>query len=551
MNSQTKKHFAAILVGFSITFFFGACGPETEENLDEVSDSAKENKNNLLDGRGKTPPPPKADDKKTPPEKTKKDPTKPEIEKREETPKPTEPEVEKGGCGDGKRKVEAEECDDGNRVNGDGCNSNCRSEAKIMASARTTLDVGYGHVCMIDSKTIQLKCWGLNDFGQLGQGNTAEIGDGVGVAVSTSGAVNIGSGMSTELVAAGGDSESASTCIINNKNEVKCFGDNAFGQLGQGSTSDLGDSPSELGSDLNIVDLGAGNTATDIDSGARHQCALIDNGDVKCWGHNDAGQLGQGHTNTLGDDANEMGHSLSPIPLGADVEALAVGGKHSCVITVNREVKCWGLNDKGQLGQDNTLNIGDEPEEMAALGAVNLGPGRKAKAIAAGTNHSCALLDNATVKCWGLNSSGQLGQDSTLSLGDELGEMATILPVNLGNGRAATAIAAGENYTCALLDNKSIKCWGENSAGQLGQNSLTNLGDEVGEMAALSGIELGDGRKGAIIAAGGNTTCALLDDQSLKCWGKNTFGQLGQGNTTDIGDAAGEMKSLVPIKTGF
>ncbi len=554
MNSQTKKHFAAILVGFSITFFLSSCGPDTEENLDEVSDSAKNNKSNILDGRGKNKPTSPADnknEKKDPPPATEPEDKKPEIEKRDETPKTPEAEPEKAGCGDGKRKVEIEECDDGNQVNGDGCNSNCRSEAKIVASTRSSLDVGYAHVCFIDEETVQLKCWGRNNLGQLGLGTTANVGDGVGTTVALAETINVGMGLSTEMVVAGGDEGSASTCVITNKNEVKCFGDNGFGQLGQGNTSNLGDAPSELGNNLSIVELGSGRTAMDIDSGARHQCALLDNGDVKCWGFNDAGQLGQGNTNTLGDEANEMGASITSVALGADAKTIALGAKHSCVIMANKSVKCWGLNANGQLGQDHKNNLGDNPEEISLLAEVNLGVGRTAKAIAAGAAHTCVLLDNGTVKCFGLNANGQLGQDHTLSLGDESGEMANIGPINLGIGRVATAITAGENYSCALLDNKSVKCWGENNFGQLGQNSITSLGDESGEMATLAPINLGAGRLATKIAAGGSTTCALLDDNSLKCWGKNSYGQLGQGDTSDMGDGAGEMTALAAIKTGM
>ena len=390
------------------------------------------------------------------------------IKKKEEnkTPTATAPDANEGaesGCGDGKRQAE-EDCDDGNRVNGDGCNSSCRNETIIVASARSSLDVGYAHVCLIGKKHHQLKCWGFNDYGQLGQGNTAEIGDGVGKAITASAPINIGTGLSTALVSAGGEIVSGSTCVITNKNDVKCFGDNVAGQLGQGSTSNLGDGRNEQGNKLNIVDLGRGRTAIDIDSGARHQCALLDNGDVKCWGLNDEGQLGQGNTLNLGDAPNEMGENLKAIALGAKAKTIAVGAKHSCVITDTDTVKCWGLNANGQLGQDNLENLGDDPKEIAHLEAIDLGVDRTAKAIAAGGAHTCALLENGDVKCWGLNASGQLGQDSTASLGDEAGEMANIASVNLGLNRTALAITAGENHTCALLDNKTIKCWGENSS---------------------------------------------------------------------------------------
>jgi len=127
---------------------------------------------------------------------------------------------------------------------------------------------------------------------------------------------------------------------------------------------------------------------------------------------------------------------------------------------------------------------------MDLLPVVNLGTGRTATAIAAGQYHTCALLDNASVKCWGRNYYGQLGIDNTTNMGDNTGEMAVLPTVNLGTGRTATAIAAGDYHTCALLDNASVKCWGWNTDGQLGIDNTTHMGDDTGEMAVLPSIDL-------------------------------------------------------------
>ncbi len=113
--------------------------------------------------------------------------------------------------------------------------------------------------------------------------------------------------------------------------------------------------------------------------------------------------------------------------------------------------------------------------------------------------------------------------------------------IDLGTGRTATAIASRFYHTCALLDNASVKCWGHNNYGQLGIGSTTNMGDNSGEMAQLTGINLGTGRTATAIDAGQEHTCALLDDASVKCWGYNNVGQLGIDNATTMGDAAGEM----------
>ena len=127
---------------------------------------------------------------------------------------------------------------------------------------------------------------------------------------------------------------------------------------------------------------------------------------------------------------------------------------------------------------------------MASLSAVNLGTGRTATAISAGHSHSCALLDNEAVKCWGQNYYGQLGIDSTTTTGYSSGGMASLSAVNLGTGRTATAIGTGYYHSCAKLDNGDLKCWGYNNYGQLGIDSTTNIGDSSGEMASLDAIDL-------------------------------------------------------------
>ena len=127
---------------------------------------------------------------------------------------------------------------------------------------------------------------------------------------------------------------------------------------------------------------------------------------------------------------------------------------------------------------------------MAQLTGINLGTGRIATAISAGVWHTCALLDNAAVKCWGYNTYGRLGIDNTTTMGDNSSEMAVLPSIGLGTGRIATAIAAEGNHSCALLDNASVKCWGRNNKGQLGIDNTTNLGDNTGEMAVLPSIDL-------------------------------------------------------------
>ncbi len=390
-----------------------------------------------------------------------------------------------------------------------------------------------------------VKCWGNDASGQLGLDTTAQLGDQPG-EMAALGTVNLGAGRTATAVTTGPNH----TCALLDNGAVKCWGAGASGRLGQGSTATLGDQAGEMAA-LQPIDLGAGRTATAVVAGASYTCALLDNGTVKCWGLGTTGTLGQDSTDTLGDQAGEMA-ALPPINLGAGRTALAItaAGTHSCALLDDHTIKCWGSNANGELGQGSTANLGDQAGEMAALTPVDLGAGRTALSVTAGANHTCALLDDHTVKCWGANASGQLGQDSTANLGDQAGEMAALPAINLGAGRTATAVVAGDSQTCAILDNGTVKCWGAGGSGRLGQGSTANLGDQAGEMAALPAIDLGAGRTAVAITTGTSHTCAVLDNGTVKCWGSGSSGQLGQGSTATLGDQPGEMAALTAVNLG-
>jgi alpha-tubulin suppressor-like RCC1 family protein len=190
-----------------------------------------------------------------------------------------------------------------------------------------------------------------------------------------------------------------------------------------------------------------------------------------------------------------MGDALAPIGLGVDrrAEAITVGGAHTCALLDDASVKCWGGNSYGQLGLGDSEHRGDQPGELGdVLPSVDLGPGTRAVAIAAGAFHSCALLADGSVRCWGYNLYGQLGQGDTRSLGDQPGELGEdLLPVALGSGRRAVSLVCGSLHVCALLDDRSVQCWGWNQAGALGLADDQPRGDEPGEMGdALPTVEL-------------------------------------------------------------
>jgi alpha-tubulin suppressor-like RCC1 family protein len=344
----------------------------------------------------------------------------------------------------------------------------------------------------------------------------------------------------------GGDSH---VCVLLDGGDVKCWGRNDVGQLGQGNTDSIVDDIGELDV-LGTIDLGTGRTATQLAMGRRHTCAVLDNGDVKCWGRNSSGQLGLGNTANRGDGPGEMGDALPAIDLGTGVEVVQIASYNdtNCVITTTAQVKCWGSGASGVSGYGSTATRGDGPGEMGdALPFVQLGTGRLAVDITVAFEHACALLDDGSVKCWGDNAFGNLGQGNTADRGDGPGEMGDALPTVPLGGTKVLDLDSGARHTCARFVDGTVKCWGRNSDGQLGYGDTNNRGDNGGEMgAALLTVAVGTGRTVTDIEGGGNHTCASLDDGSLKCWGYNGEGQSGQGNNQFLGDGPGEMGDALP-----
>jgi len=305
-----------------------------------------------------------------------------------------------------------------------------------------------------------------------------------------------------------------------------------------------------MGNSLYSVDLGTGRKATSVVAGEHHNCVILENGQIKCWGQNVNGQLGLGDTNNRGDDHGELGDALPVVDLGANRTAkfLAAGQYHTCALLDNAQVKCWGHNDRGQAGWGDTTPRGEKPGQMGdALAAVDMGK-RSVLHISSVGGHTCVILDDKKVKCWGENDKGQLGQGDRLPRGFVQRQLGDRLPyVDLGTGRTAKIIAAGLEHTCALLDNGQVKCWGHNNFGQLGLGHLQTVGDSHDQMGdALPSVDLGSGRTATFLAAGHHHNCARLDNGELKCWGYNGQGQLGLGDMNNRGDSAGEMGDALP-----
>jgi alpha-tubulin suppressor-like RCC1 family protein len=344
------------------------------------------------------------------------------------------------------------------------------------------------------------------------------------------GPVDVGAGRTVTALAAG-DSHS---CAVLDDRSVRCWGFAFDGELGYGNQSVVG--IDETPGSHAPVDLGIGRSATAITAGSRHTCAILDDGSVRCWGLGTSGQLGYGNLNSIGDD--ESPGSVGPVSFGAvahTARAITAGGDHTCAILDDGTVRCWGAGGAGQLGYGDTAAVLD-PGAPGAPGPVDLGAGRTAAAISAGDAHTCAILDDGSVRCWGLGDSGQLGYGNRNSIGDNPAETpATAGPVDLGAGRTAIAISAGGNHTCAVLDDGSVRCWGSGVSGELGYGNLDSIGDDE-TPGSVGAVDIGTGRTARAISSGALHTCARLDDGSVRCWGDGGVGRLGHCDQATIGD---------------
>lgn len=441
------------------------------------------------------------------------------------------------------------------------------TRAGVRLRARALEAFEYHSFCAIlddpDPNTSGLKCWGSNDYCELGIGSAdsgrgaepGSLGDKlewIDIGTTASGAVRKAVALASGF---------QSICALGDDGVVKCWGTNRSGELGIGATGDPRScSPADMGN-AGLVSLPA--PAVAIAARREHACAVLMTGATTCWGVNTFGQLGTGDTTArvspsealvfppgftperlvLGDDhscaisadkrvecwGSDQKGQLGPqaandrhVPgpdlrvQGAPVDVVAAGGNHTCAILSGGALKCWGRNAEGQLGVGDATNRGDRPGQMGdALSAVVLDVG--ATAVAAGAAHTCAVLASGAVRCWGAGDGGQLGQGTTSSI-------ATPSPP-LGLPGAASAIAAGDDFSCALLTDGRVFCWGGGARGQLG------TGDLLSHTAPGSPVTL-PGKARALVTGSGHA-CAVLENQTLACWGANDAGQLGVGDMQD------------------
>ncbi|MBD8528263.1 PD40 domain-containing protein [Pseudomarimonas arenosa] len=428
-----------------------------------------------------------------------------------------------------------------------------RAESRPAVPLAEVTDVAMGrrHTCALTGSGIA-RCWGGNETGQLGLGDSSTVTVRVYPVVVP--------GLPSNLLDIGSGDEHS--CAITAARGLKCWGLNGAGALG--SDSELYQIPSPV--DV----IGLQGPVTAFSGGAEHSCALLSDGRVQCWGSNSRGQLG---------DGSNSDRRTAILVQGLPASALRIsgGGVHSCAQLSNGETWCWGANEFGQLG-DNSTQDRNRPVKVQALpsggrdlasaynancavsasGAVHCWgaqypllafdadsliaqpyPGFEQgfQSIAAGTFHFCALRSDGAVKCLGDGNEGQFGN------GPIDGSLGTDLVVGLADD--IVAVAAGGHHSCARADSGGLQCWGLNTEGQLGNGQSSRRAAPTPVADLDSGV--------AKVSTGGFFSCALTQGGGVKCWGYNGANQLGDG--TDLFryrpvDVLGLTSGVLALATG-
>lgn len=361
------------------------------------------------------------------------------------------------------------------------------ANSQVLLTSASKVAVGNEHTCAL-MNTGGVKCWGRGAEGQLGNGTF----DNRQIAIDV-----IGLAGNVVEIAAG----AMHTCALTNTGGVKCWGANYLAALGNNN-------PANSAVPMNVIGLESGIVA--IAAGAHFNCALTSAGGVKCWGDGSAGRLGNGSTTT------------SPIPtdvtgLNSGVIAISAGNDHACALTTGGAVKCWGSASEGKLGNGNVWpSFVTTPVDVVGLnsGVVK---------IDTSFSHSCATLAMGTIRCWGGNFYGQLGDNTTTS--QNVPVLASVVDSSFN------ALTLGNNKSCILTDVGGVKCWGGNS------NGIGNTPVDI------SGLQTGV----AFVDARHSHSCAVLSDNGrVVCWGSGVYGKLGNNRTTDSNVPVNVIQATLP-----
>jgi alpha-tubulin suppressor-like RCC1 family protein len=366
----------------------------------------------------------------------------------------------------------------------------CQANGRCVPAVRA-IDSGGMHTCAVLQENGQVSCWGSNVNGELGAVTADDKSRNPLTVPGISGAT---------AVSAGG----TFTCALLGDSTLRCWGANGVGQLGNGTMTDS----------LSPVDPGLVKV-TSVTAGYDFACARTSDGNIWCWGNNESGQLGNG--NTL-----KSSTPVQVLNLGTAINAIAAGYDFACAIIDDGTVRCWGDNYFGQLG-NGTFQPSTTPAVVSSLSGLS--SDRNALAATCGVpmegmkveGTTCAVMSDGTARCWGSYLMGALGNGAT----DD-----SNVPVTVSSLQRATALTAGYAFVCAVASAGSVWCWGSGSWGQLG-NGRTDSG-------VLTPVSVLNLTTVTTVSAGVHHVCALLADSTVKCWGSNSWGQLGTGSATEV-----------------
>ncbi len=387
------------------------------------------------------------------------------------------------------------------------------------------IDIGARHACAL-STAGTVRCWGQNVDGQLGYNDRIDVGDGApGRSIRDMGDVPVG-GRVTQISLG-----YLTTCALLDTGGVRCWGPGDNSRLGYEHLNDVG-AGDVGGSIIDNGDLPLGGKAIKIATlGGTGGCALLETGAVRCWG------LWHGHGNTT----QLRGAAIvaaGDVPIGTGpIVAIAGGYSHACALTQQGTVRCWGIGGDGELGYGDGLDVGTSGTDPTIAAAGDVPIGGTAVQISTGDMTTCAVLQGGTLRCWGANNGGQLGYNDTLSVADGTANRNIVDLGDVPVGKQVRSAWAGEQHTCAALVDDSVRCWGFNFVGQLGYDDTLNVGDGSRSIIAVGDVPVG-GPVLDVVTTDWDTgfTCARMVNRSLRCWGENSFGQLGRDHTLIIGD---------------
>ncbi len=341
-------------------------------------------------------------------------------------------------------------------------------QVTAVSGAGTTIEAGCNHTCAVyhDAQgESRLSCWGQSNFMQMPAEQEMKV--------------------SFLLMRAG----MGHTCILTADHSMLCWGYNRYGQLGDGTTRSRHELAPVAGMTQHVFYM---TTA----AGANHTCSVLDDGEAYCWGSNMWGQIGNGSL--------VLGPAPRRVPDLHAVRAVSAGQGFTCATPADGSLWCWGK-------RFNTSFISDasSPTRLSS-------PDSGVAAVQTGMEHSCVLMQDGSIRCWGSNDYGQLGDGSTYL------STTPVIVKNLGG--QARAVRVGDDFSCALLTDGVVRCWGRNNHGQLGLGSTQDrlLPATVSLPAAAKAI-----------GAGGQHACAVLTDGDVYCWGENASGQIGDGGGQD------------------